>query len=122
MKIMVVDDEPDVQLLFKQQFRSEIKAGKITFQFAFSGEEALEYLKSQGTTDVVMILSDVNMPGMSGIELLKRLKEKYAQLKVLMITAYGDENNLRLASSYGCDGYVTKPIDFPALKTKIFGG
>lgn len=122
MKIMVVDDEQDIQLLFKQQFRSEIKAGKIAFHFAFSGEEALEYLQNQGATDLVMILSDVNMPGMSGIELLKRLKEKYAQLKVLMITAYGDERNLRLASTHGCDGYITKPIDFQSLRTKIFGG
>ena len=120
MKIMVVDDEQDVPLLFKQQFRREIKEGKIAFHFAFSGEEALAYLAQHGTTDLVLILSDINMPGMSGIELLKRLKAKYASIKVFMITAYDEGDNLREAELHGSEDYVTKPIDFARLKQKIF--
>ncbi len=121
MKVMVVDDETDVQMLFQQQFRREIKEGKIVFHYAFSGEEALAYLEQHGTTDLVLILSDINMPGMSGIELLKRLKAKYASIKVFMITAYGEGDNLREAALHGSEDYVTKPIDFANLKQKIFG-
>ncbi len=121
MKVMVVDDEIDVQALFQQQFRREIKEGKIAFHFAFSGEEALAYLAQHDTTDLVLILSDINMPGMSGIELLKRLKAKYAGIKVFMITAYSDGDNLREAELHGSEDYVTKPIDFANLKQKIFG-
>lgn len=120
MKVMVVDDEPDAQFLFKQQFRSETKAGKIALAFAFSGEQALQYLNTDEAHDLVMILSDVNMPGMSGIDLLQRVKEKYPHIQVLMITAYGDEHNQRIASAHGCAGYITKPIDFEALKARIF--
>lgn len=121
MKVMVVDDETDVQSLFRQQFRREMKEGKIVFHFAFSGEEALAYLEQHGTTDLVLILSDINMPGMSGIELLKRLKAKYAGVKVFMLTAYGEGDNLREAELHGSEDYVTKPIDFITLKQKIFG-
>jgi len=121
MKVMVVDDEVDVQALFLQQFRREIKAGKIAFHFAFSGEEALAYLEQHDATELVLILSDINMPGMSGIELLKRLKAKYANIKVFMITAYGDGDNLRAAELHGSDDCVAKPIDFATLKQKIFG-
>ncbi len=121
MKVMVVDDEIDVQTLFQQQFRREIKDGKIAFRFAFSGEEALRYLEQRGLADLVLILSDINMPGMSGIELLKRLKAKYAGIKVFMITAYDDGDNLREAELHGSEGYVVKPIDFAILKQKIFG-
>lgn len=119
MRIMVVDDEPDAQFLFTQRFRNEIKTGKIAFTFAASGEEALRLLREAEFADVMTVLSDVNMPGMSGIELLQRIKEKSPHVQVLMITAYGDEHNQRLAAAQGCDGYITKPIDFEALKTKI---
>lgn len=116
---MVVDDEEDVQLLFRQKFRREIKAGKIEFVFAFSGAEALEYLQTQSDHSVVLILSDINMPGMNGIELLKIIKEKFPSLKVFMITAYGDEENYRIAIEYGADDYLHKPVEFVTLKEKI---
>jgi len=119
MKVLVVDDEEDVQFLFKQQFRKEQKSGKIEFSFAISGENALDYLENQGTADVVLILSDINMPAMNGLELLKILKEKFSALKVFMITAYDDENNYRTAMEYGADDYITKPIDFSKLKSRV---
>jgi YesN/AraC family two-component response regulator len=119
MKIMVVDDEEDVQLLFRQKFRKEIKQGQIEFQFAFSAKEALEYLNSQPENCVVLILSDINMPGMNGLELLKIIKEKFPNLKVFMITAYGDEENYKIAMEYGADDYLHKPVEFDNLKDKI---
>jgi CheY-like chemotaxis protein len=119
MKILVVDDEEDIQLLFRQKFRREIKKGEIEFHFAFSAQEALEYLQSQDGAFVVLILSDINMPGMNGLELLKIIKEKFPQLKVFMITAYGDEENYRIAMEYGADDYINKPVEFDTLKGKI---
>lgn len=119
MKIMVVDDEKDVKMLFEQRFRHEIKQGKLAFLFAFSGEEACDYLKSNGTNEVNQILSDINMPGMNGLELLKWIKEHYPELKVAMITAYGNDENYKQAVEYGCDDYLTKPIDFGILKGKV---
>ena len=119
MKIMVVDDEEDVQILFKQRFRKEIKSGTVEFQFAFSGESALDYLQREGTSNIAQILSDINMPGMNGIELLKKIKEKYQDLRVSMITAYADERNFHEAKEHGCEYYITKPIDFVNLKKKI---
>lgn len=119
MKIMVVDDEEDIQLLFRQKFRREIKKGEIEFHFAFSAQEALEYLQSQDGACVVLILSDINMPGMNGLELLKIIKEKFPKLKVFMITAYGDEDNYRIAMEYGADDYINKPVEFDTLKGKI---
>lgn len=120
MKIMVVDDEKDMQILFEQRFRKEIKSGKVAFLFAFSGEEACNYLKLNGAEDVNQILSDINMPGMNGLELLKWIKYNFPYLKVAMITAYGDQNNYKQAFEYGCDDYLTKPIDFSLLKNKVF--
>ncbi len=119
MKIMVVDDEKDVKLLFEQRFRKEIKNGKLAFLFAFSGEEARDYLQSNGTENVNQILSDINMPGMNGLELLKWIKTNYPDLKVAMITAYGNEENYKQAVEYGCDDYLVKPIDFGQLKQKV---
>jgi CheY-like chemotaxis protein len=119
MKVLVVDDETDVQILFEQKFRKERKAGLVEFHFAFSGEAALAYLQSQDIVDLVLILADINMPGMSGLELLKRIKERFVHLKVYMITAYGDEHNYRKAMEYGAEDYITKPIDFDELKDKI---
>jgi len=120
IKVMVVDDEADVQILFQQQFRRELKAGTIMFHFSFSGEDALKFLVEHDATDLVLILADINMPGMSGLELLKKIKERDPQMKVFMITAYGDEKNHQLAKQYGCDDYINKPIDFDELKRKIF--
>ena len=120
MKILVVDDEQDVQLLFKQKFRKEIRKGLMEFLFAFSGEEALECLKNY-KQEAVLILSDINMPGMSGLELLKLIKEHYKTPPpvVMMITAYGDENNYKQAMQLGADDFLTKPVDFTILKEKL---
>jgi two-component system response regulator (stage 0 sporulation protein F) len=116
MKIMIVDDERDVEILFRQQFRKEVRDGLIDLCYAFSGEEALEYLGSQTPPEVVCILSDINMPGINGLELLKAVKEKYPQIRVSMITAYGDEQNFETAMSTGAEHYFTKPIDFVQIK------
>ena len=120
MKVMVVDDEKDIEILFRQKFRKEIQQGKIAFHFAFSAEEAIEYLQHNGTTELVLILSDINMPGLNGLELLNYIKKHYPKgPKVYMITAYGNDENHQLAVEYGCDEYLTKPIDFAELKEKI---
>lgn len=119
MKILVVDDELDVQSLFKQKFRRELKEHEISLTFAFSAEEAAVFLNSADSADIVLILSDINMPGMNGLELLKMIKEKYSHLKVFMITAYDDEDKQQKAKLYGADMYLTKPIDFNELKNEI---
>jgi two-component system, chemotaxis family, chemotaxis protein CheY len=120
MKILVVDDEKDIQLLFEQRFRREIRNGEVTFEFAYSGEEALNYLNGS-QHEAVLILSDINMPGMSGLELLDRIKERYAIPPpfVMMITAYGDEENYQRAMKLGADDFLSKPVDFNELKQKI---
>ncbi len=120
MKILVVDDEKDIQILFEQRFRKEIREKQMEFIFAFSGEEALEYI-NRLNHQVVLILSDINMPGMSGLELLKRIKTKYAQPPpvVMMITAYGDAENRNSANKLGADDFLTKPLDFSVLKGKL---
>ena len=119
MKVMVVDDEADVRLLFEQRFRKEIRAGLIEFYFALSAADALTFLESH--EEDVLILSDINMPGVSGLDLLKEVKAKYRHLKVFMITAYGNADYQRTAVEYGCDDYLTKPIDFALLKSKLLG-
>lgn len=121
MIVLVVDDEVDVEDLFKQRFRREIKAGILSCQFAHSGEEALAFLRSNGPAELVLILSDINMPGMNGLELLKHVKQDHAGMKVFMITAYGDSKNYNAAIAAGADDFINKPIDFASLKTKIFG-
>ena len=120
MKILVVDDEKDVQFLFQQRFRKEIKSGEIEFDFAFSGEEALTYL-ADNDKEAVLILSDINMPGMTGLELLRNIKEKHRVPPpvVMMITAYGDEENYNIAMQLGADDFLTKPIEFNLLKDKL---
>jgi CheY-like chemotaxis protein len=119
LNVLVVDDEEDMQWLFKQQFRREIRAGTLVFHFALSGEEALDRLNTHTPADVVLVLSDINMPGMTGLELLKRLKLEFAGIPVHIITAYGDDQNYRTAMAYGADGYLTKPIDFTDLRQTI---
>ena len=120
MKVLVVDDEKDVQTLFEQRFRKEIKSGELVFDFAFSGEEALTYL-NQHEQEAVLILSDINMPGMSGLDLLDQIKKKYHKPPpvVMMITAYGDAENYNTAKQLGADDFLTKPVDFTALKEKL---
>lgn len=119
-KILVVDDEHDVQMLFQQRFRSEIRSGEFQFVFAFSGEEAVKYLDAHNQ-EAVLILSDINMPGMSGLQLLEKIKTApYAPPPVvMMITAYGDEENYSTAKRLGADDFLTKPVDFVALKEKL---
>jgi len=120
MKILVVDDERDIQTLFEQRFRKEIREKLVEFIFAFSGEEALTYLELN-EHEVVIILSDINMPGMSGLELLRRIKQKYLEPppSVMMITAYGDAENFDTAKLLGADEFLTKPVDFTYLKEKL---
>ena len=120
MKILIVDDEHDVQILFEQRFRKEIKSGEIDFIFAFSAEEALIYLNNN-EHEAVLILSDINMPGMSGLDLLKHIKQKYHKPPpvVMMITAYGDAENFNIAKELGADDFLTKPLDFNLLKDKL---
>lgn len=120
MKILVVDDERDIQVLFEQRFRKEIRNGEIQLVFAFSGEEALTFLQSSDH-EAILILSDINMPGMSGLDLLSRIKTKYKAPPpvVMMITAYGDSENYNRAMSLGADDFLTKPLDFSILKDKL---
>lgn len=120
MKILVVDDEKDVQLLFEQRFRREIRNGSVQFTFAFSGEEALRFMKAK-EQGAILILSDINMPGMSGLELLHTIKtvHKTPPPVVMMITAYGDESNYNEAIRLGADDFLTKPLDFNTLKEKL---
>jgi CheY-like chemotaxis protein len=120
MKILAVDDEKDVQNLFEQRFRKEIKNGDVEFVFANSGNEAIEYLDQHNYKDV-FVLSDINMPGMSGLELLQKIKEKFENPSpiVMMMTAYGDEYNYNQAIKLGADDLFTKPVDFNVLKEKL---
>lgn len=120
MKILVVDDEKDMQFLFEQRFRREIRNGTFVFSFAYSAEEALTYLQDH---EVVLILSDINMPGMSGLELLRHINQSRPvpppPPMVMMITAYGDQENYEQALSLGAKDLLTKPVDFPALKERL---
>ena len=120
MKILVVDDEQDVKTLFEQRFRKEIKRKEIEFAFAFSGEDALSYM-SEHPHQAVLILSDINMPGMSGLDLLSKIKSDYKAPPpvVMMITAYGDKENYDSAMKLGADDFLTKPVDFISLKEKL---
>ncbi len=120
MKILVVDDEQDVKILFEQRFRKEIKDKEMEFVFAFSGEDALVYL-NRHEHEAVLILSDINMPGMSGLQLLEHIKLKYHKPPpmVMMITAYGDKENYETAMQLGADDFLTKPVDFTSLKEKL---
>jgi YesN/AraC family two-component response regulator len=119
MKIMIVDDERDVEVLFRQQFRKEVRNGQVELCYAFSGEEALDYLQKTSPPDIVCILSDINMPGITGLDLLKVVKERYPNIRVSMITAYGDEVNYQTAMSTGAENYFTKPIDFDQVKKDV---
>ena len=120
VSLLVVDDEPDVHDVFKRPFRRELKSGDYAMRFALSGEEALELLKQQGIEqEVMVILSDINMPGISGLELLQEAQRQWPELPVIMITAYGDSENRQKAQEAGASDFVTKPVDFDALKARI---
>ncbi|CAN5467141.1 response regulator [soil metagenome] len=119
MKFLIVDDEKDVEMLFLQKFRKEIRSGYIEMIFAFSGREALDILKDTEPPDVVYVFSDINMPGISGLELLQLIKTNYSHIKVSMISAYGDNDNYQKAIESGAKEFFTKPIDFTSLKNEI---
>ena len=119
MKFLVVDDERDVEMLFKQKFRKEIRSGLIELEFAFSGQDALARLQNTQPPDVMYIFSDINMPGMSGLEMLEKIKSQFPQIQVSMISAYGDDDNYDRAINSGAKEFFTKPIDFSSLKMEI---
>ena len=115
--VLVVDDEPDVELLFRQQFRHDLRAGR--FEFAQSGSAALQRIADAAGASIILILSDINMPGMSGLELLPKAKAARPDVPIIMITAYGDAETKRKALENGAEGFFTKPIDFGALRNEI---
>lgn len=119
--ILVVDDESDVEDLFRQQFRRDIRAGRFTMEFAESGASALQKISDANAVPLILILSDVNMPGMSGLELLPKAKASRPDVSVIMITAYGDDDTRRRALEGGAEALLTKPIDFTALRSEIDG-
>lgn len=119
LKFLVVDDEKDVELLFRQKFRKETRDGTLEMIFAFSGQEALDILKSNDPPDVVYVFSDINMPGMTGLELLEEIKAEYPGIAVSMISAYGDQENFKKAIESGAKDFFTKPIDFHTLRSEI---
>jgi CheY-like chemotaxis protein len=117
--ILVVDDEPDVEVLFRQQFRREMRSGRFVMDFASSAFQAIERVEAIEAGSLILVLSDINMPGMTGLELLPRLKAVRPDVPIIMITAYGDAATLRRAREGGADGVYGKPIDFTALKAEI---
>jgi CheY-like chemotaxis protein len=117
--ILVVDDEPDVEELFRQQFRREIRGGRFTMEFARSAPAALERIEAAAGATLILILSDINMPGMSGLELLPKAKAMRPDVPVIMITAYGDAETKRKALENGAEALLTKPIDFASLRGEI---
>lgn len=119
ISILIVDDETDVAELFKRKFRRELRNGDFVMHFAYSGEEAISMLEAEIEPIVMLVLSDINMPGMSGIELLKDTRARWPDLPVAMITAYGDPDSRQKAQDAGAAEFLTKPIDFARLKIKI---
>ena len=117
--ILVVDDEPDVEALFRQQFRRELRAGRFAMEFAQSAAMALQRITNAGHESLILILSDINMPGMSGLELLPKAKAVRPNVPIIMITAYGDAETKRRALENGAEAILTKPIDFGTLRSEI---
>ena len=117
--ILVVDDEPDVEVLFRQQFRRELRAGRFTMEFALTAPIALQLIADGTNAALILILSDINMPGMTGLELLPKAKAMRPDVPIIMITAYGDADTKRRALESGAEALLTKPIDFGALRNEI---
>ena len=117
--ILVVDDEPDVETLFRQQFRRELRAGRFQMEFASSGPDALKRAAEVRDPSLILILSDINMPGMSGLDMLPKVRAAHPDVPVIMITAYGDAETRRRAIERGAVGLLTKPIDFALLRQEI---
>jgi CheY-like chemotaxis protein len=119
VSILIVDDEPDVADLFRQRFRREAREGTYVLHFAASGEEALQQLAGEIQPELIVILSDVNMPGMDGLTLLGEVKRSYPHLPVMMVTAYGEDERRRRADDLGASEFLTKPVDFDRLKDQL---
>ena len=119
VSILIVDDEVDVAALFRQHFRREVRQGSYVLHFAYSAEEALEKLENDIEPPLIVILSDINMPGMDGLALLREIKCSRPELPVMMVTAYGDDERRRFAEQYGAAEFITKPVDFEFLKRQL---
>ncbi len=119
LRILVVDDEPDVEALFRQQFRRELRDHQCTLDFALSAEAALLKLDDAVAGEVILLVSDINMPGMSGLDLLPLVKARRPDLSVFMISAYGDGATMAQAAARGASRFLTKPVDFPFLKQQV---
>jgi DNA-binding NtrC family response regulator len=117
--ILVVDDEPDVEALFRQHFRRDLRAQRFEIDFAFSAADALMRIADSGDASLILILSDINMPGMTGLDMLPKVREMRPDIPVIMITAYGDAETRRRAMERGAVGLLTKPIDFTVLREEI---
>ena len=119
VSILVVDDEPDVAELFRQRFRGETRQGKYVLHYAGSGAEALDRLAGEIEPPLVAVLSDINMPGMDGLQLLGEIKQRFPDLPVMMVTAYGYDERRRRAAEYGAADFLAKPVDFEHLKAQL---
>ncbi len=119
VRVLVVDDEPDVEALFRQQFRREVRQGLYLLDFALSGEAALNKLDGCIGREIILLVSDINMPGMSGLDLLPKVKARRPELPVFMISAYGDPDRVQMARERGAKKFMTKPVDFPQLKQDV---
>lgn len=117
--VLVVDDEPDVEILFRQQFRRELRSGRFTMEFAQSAPAALKRITDAETVSLILVLSDINMPGMTGLELLPKARAARPDVPIIMITAYGDADTKRKALEAGAETLLTKPIDFALLRNEI---
>ena len=117
--ILVVDDESDMELLFNQKFRHELRNGDYKIDYALNGEEALRFLRSLDPLDIFFVITDINMPVMNGFELLHILKSDFPELPVMVITAYGDASNFEKTRTLGADDFLTKPVNFEVLKDKL---
>jgi DNA-binding NtrC family response regulator len=119
VRVLVVDDEPDVEALFRQQLRREVRQGFYLLDFALSGEAALDKLDGCIGQQIILLVSDINMPGMSGLDLIPKVKVRRPDMPVFMISAYGDADRVKTALERGASKFITKPVDFPQLKQDI---
>jgi len=119
VRVLVVDDEPDIEPLFRQQFRREVREGLYQLDFALSAETALDMLDDRAGEEIILLVSDINMPGMSGLDLLPKVKERRPELPVFMISAYGGTDTVNTAQERGADEFLTKPVDFAKLRRNI---